>query len=106
MTALSHFDLWFASYKSSCSRIDAGIWQYSSSGKVDGISGSVDMDYSFRDYPAIISNAGLNGLDAQSDAINTLVKWGVITDPDLWKARSSETVTVGELLELLAKMKT
>ncbi|WP_312938865.1 glycoside hydrolase family 25 protein [Oscillibacter sp.] len=108
MSTLSHFDLWFASYKSTCSRSDAGIWQYSSSGKVDGISGSVDMDYSFRDYPAIILNAGLNGLnglDAQAEAIKTLVQWGVISNPDTWKARSSETVTIGELLELLAKMK-
>lgn len=104
MTALSRFDLWFASYKSSCSRSDAGIWQYGSSGKVDGISGSVDMDYSFRDYPSIIKGAGLNGTDAETEGLMALVKRGVITDPNTWKARFSQTITVGEIMGILGKM--
>lgn len=38
-----------------------GMWQYSWTGKVNGISGDVDKDYVYIDYPAIIKNAGLNG---------------------------------------------
>ena len=38
-----------------------GMWQYSWTGKVNGISGDVDTDYAYVDYPAIIKNAGLNG---------------------------------------------
>lgn len=38
-----------------------GIWQYSWEGRINGISGDVDTDYAYVDYPAIIKNAGLNG---------------------------------------------
>lgn len=38
-----------------------GMWQYSASGSVPGISGAVDLDYAYQDYPSIIQNAGLNG---------------------------------------------
>ena len=29
------------------------MWQYSSSGSVDGISGRVDMNVAYKDYPAL-----------------------------------------------------
>ncbi|MFR5120053.1 MAG: hypothetical protein ACLTD2_08615 [Ruminococcus sp.] len=39
-----------------------GMWQYTSSGKVSGISGNVDMDIRYVDYPVPkIKAAGLNG---------------------------------------------
>jgi GH25 family lysozyme M1 (1,4-beta-N-acetylmuramidase) len=38
-----------------------GIWQNSSTGKVNGISCNVDTDIAFEDYPNIIKAAGLNG---------------------------------------------
>ena len=38
-----------------------GIWQYSSKGTVDGISGSVDMDISAVDYAKTIKEKGFNG---------------------------------------------
>ncbi len=38
-----------------------GIWQYSWEGKVNGISGNVDLDYGYVDYPAQIKAKGLNG---------------------------------------------
>ncbi|MBQ8787760.1 MAG: glycoside hydrolase family 25 protein [Oscillospiraceae bacterium] len=38
-----------------------GLWQYSDSGKVNGIETAVDMNISYRDYPSIIKRAGLNG---------------------------------------------
>jgi GH25 family lysozyme M1 (1,4-beta-N-acetylmuramidase) len=37
------------------------VWQYSSTGKVSGISGNVDMNEAYKDYPQIIKAAGLNG---------------------------------------------
>ena len=42
-----------------------GIWQYSWTGKVDGISGTVDCNYMYEDYPGIIKAAGLNGWGKQ-----------------------------------------
>ena len=44
-----------------------GIWQYSSTGKIDGISGNVDLDYSYVDYPEKIKEKGLNGYGKQPD---------------------------------------
>ena len=47
-----------------------GLWQYSWTGRIDGISGDVDLDYAYKDYPNIIKNAGLNGF-SKSDTQNT-----------------------------------
>lgn len=38
-----------------------GMWQKSSTGKVKGISGDVDLNECYIDYPAEIKKAGLNG---------------------------------------------
>ena len=38
-----------------------GIWQKSDTGSISGISGNVDLDECYQDYPALIQNAGLNG---------------------------------------------
>ena len=37
------------------------IWQYSSKGSVDGISGSVDMDEAYTDFSKLIKEKGFNG---------------------------------------------
>ena len=34
-----------------------GMWQYTDKGKVDGITGAVDLDICYEDYPAIIGGA-------------------------------------------------
>lgn len=61
-----NYDLWLANYKAN-PNLDSppracGMWQYSSTGKVDGIVGNVDMNVSYIDYPTLIRKAGLNGL--------------------------------------------
>ncbi|MBQ8177456.1 MAG: glycoside hydrolase family 25 protein [Oscillospiraceae bacterium] len=38
-----------------------GLWQYTDNGRVSGIETNVDMNISYRDYPAVIKRAGLNG---------------------------------------------
>lgn len=59
LKAYSH---WVAQYASKCTYSgEYGIWQYSSTGRVDGINGNVDMDYGYIDYPSIITNGGFNG---------------------------------------------
>lgn len=40
---------------------EAGIWQYSDKGKVNGISGDVDLDECHVDYPTVVKAAGKNG---------------------------------------------
>lgn len=64
MKRLEKYDLWLAAYREN--RPTAwphGMWQYSSTGSVDGINGNCDMNWAYKDYPAIIKNAGLNGYE-------------------------------------------
>lgn len=44
-----------------------GVWQYGI-GKVDGITGDVDCDYCYVDYPAKIKERGLNGYEKPPSA--------------------------------------
>ena len=47
------YDLWFAYWGAETKMAsDAPVWQYSSKGKVAGITGNVDMDYVHKDYTA------------------------------------------------------
>lgn len=60
---LKQFDIWVAAYGSTPGNVPLpyGIWQYSSTGKVPGISGNVDLDIAYKNYPSIIQKAKLNG---------------------------------------------
>jgi GH25 family lysozyme M1 (1,4-beta-N-acetylmuramidase) len=37
------------------------MWQYSDKGRIDGISGNVDLDIAYTDFPKVIKAAGRNG---------------------------------------------
>ena len=43
-----------------------GIWQKSSSGKIPGISGNVDLNECYVDFPQQIKDAGLNGFGSKN----------------------------------------
>lgn len=63
------FTVWVAQWASKCSYPSAyGVWQYSSKGKVNGISGNVDMNYSYIDFPSTIKNGGFNGYGKSATA--------------------------------------
>ena len=51
---------------------DYGLWQYSWTGCIPGISGDVDLDYAYKDYPTMIQNAGLNGFTKATQTIPEL----------------------------------
>lgn len=54
------------------------MWQYSWKGKIDGISGDVDCNYCYKDFPAIIKNAGLNGFPKTVEKpVETVEKQGI-----------------------------
>lgn len=57
------YALWYAFYDKRYDGIDCGIWQYTNTGSVPGISGNVDLDISFDDYAAIIREGGFNHLN-------------------------------------------
>lgn len=44
------------------------MWQYSQDGEVDGINRAVDLNTSFKDYPTIIKNSGLNNNTSEPPA--------------------------------------
>lgn len=54
---LDKYDVWVAHFDvpSPDYRKEYGMWQYSSTGYVDGISGRVDLDHAYVNYPYIIS---------------------------------------------------
>ncbi len=58
----SRYAVWVAEYNPKLNyRWNYGMWQYSATGRVDGIEGNVDLDYCYVDYPKMIKSAGLNG---------------------------------------------
>ena len=57
---LDEWEIWLADY-TGAPDVECGMQQTSSTGKVNGISGNVDMDTSFVDYPSLIKNDGWNG---------------------------------------------
>jgi GH25 family lysozyme M1 (1,4-beta-N-acetylmuramidase) len=56
------FDNWIAVWGVGEAFTTPNLWQYSSTGKVNGINGNVDMNYCYRDYPELIKSMGLNKL--------------------------------------------
>ncbi len=66
MTQLTQYDVWIADYRGfNGYNGKYGMWQHSSKGRVNGISGNVDMNIAYKDYPNLIKNAGLNKSQAK-----------------------------------------
>lgn len=56
------YALWLAEYGGRLNwNGSVGMWQNSSTGRIAGISGDVDTDICYVDYPKLIKEAGLNG---------------------------------------------
>ena len=69
---LSAYTHWVAQYASKCTYPGKyGIWQYSSKGRINGIIGNVDMDFSYVDYPAVIKSGGFNGYGKTASSSKT-----------------------------------
>lgn len=56
------YALWYARYADTFDGTDCAMWQYTSQGSVPGISGNVDLNLSYVDFPSVIRSAGLNRL--------------------------------------------
>ena len=56
-------ETWIAHYNTSYDYKNSGygMWQYTDEGKVSGISGNVDLNICYKDYPSIIKSGGYNG---------------------------------------------
>ena len=67
LSRLSAYSKWVARYGSKPQYVNSyDMWQYSDKGSISGIIGNVDMDYCYKDFPAIIKAAGLNGFTKPS----------------------------------------
>lgn len=63
----NRYTLWLAEYGSKLNYSgNADMWQYSSTGRASGISGNVDVNYCYKDFPTLIKSAGLNGFGANT----------------------------------------
>ena len=70
--ALRKYDVWLARYPSDKSQTKPenkpktdfafGMWQYTSTARVPGVSGGVDLSHAYKDYAAIIAKKGLDRL--------------------------------------------
>lgn len=72
----AQYECWMAQYPSDGSYEDYdrydevyGMWQYSSTGTVEGISGNVDMNVCFKDYPSICRQYGFNGYAPSGESL-------------------------------------
>lgn len=63
-SVFTNYDVWVAHTgvsKPSFNRSEYGMWQYSHTGRVNGISGNVDLNYAYKYYPGIMKKNKLNG---------------------------------------------
>lgn len=72
MTDLAKYDFWLAHVGTNGAALSStsysgnyGIWQYSWKGNVSGMTGDVDLNYAYMDYPSIIKAAALNGFTGE-----------------------------------------
>ena len=75
---LNKYDKWVAEWTNKFTyKGNAGMWQYSSKGRIPGINTNVDLDLAFRDYPSIIKKGHFNNYkEEKQDYINYVVKKG------------------------------
>lgn len=106
------YALWIAEWGAKVNYTGSyGMWQYSSNGKVNGITGAVDMDTSYVDYPAIIKRKGLNGFSMENtkptvqtytvkdgDTLSDIAKKFNTTADDL--AKKNDLIKAGQVLKV------
>lgn len=102
---LKKFDIWLAQWAAKPTwKGSFGIWQYTSDGNVNGITGRVDMNYSYKNYPTIIKNAGLNGFKkletGPSEKDEQYIIYTVQKGDTLWKIARQYNTNIIDLAEL------
>lgn len=101
------FTIWAAEYNKKLNYSGTvGMWQKSSTGKVAGIYGNVDLDECYIDYPKIIKNGGFNGFSkgetaTGTDSVNTETE--TAADVPEFKRAEYYTVKAGDTLSAIAK---
>lgn len=101
---LQKYDLWLAHYVKypefgKPSR-ECGIWQYGT-GEWYGISGPVDLDFAYKDYPKIIREAGLNHLPSAEPIYLELWKSWAVSNGLVKLEDCDKSATIGDLAKML-----
>lgn len=75
-TICENYECWMAQFVSDgtydgydCYDGEYGMWQYTSSGSVEGVPAGVDMNVCFKDYPSICRQYGFNGYEAAGESL-------------------------------------
>lgn len=105
MNRLSVYDLWLADYRGKRPLWKHEIWQYSSKGKVNGVSGNVDLNYSYKDYEAEIKANGLNGFSVTTTTPDAPQKFYSITIEPMTNGDKNTVVNLAESLKLKYNVK-
>lgn len=89
-TTKNRYAMAIAQYASQCTYTSQyGVWQNSSTWRIDGINGSVDHDYCYVDYPSQIKAKGKNGFPAPTPA--TTLKYKVTKDTPIVEFEGTAT---------------
>ena len=98
------YALWYAQYSQEPNVSGMAIWQYSDMGRVDGISGNVDMDIALYDLAKVISRGRFNHLnsdrstpDSATPEPNEVIEYVVRRGDTLLKIAEKYGTTVKEL---------
>ena len=96
---LNDYDKWVARYGKKPEYVtEYGMWQTTSSGRVNGYNGNLDLNEAYKDYPNIIKSNGLNGYNNGNSSSNN-------SQTDINTNTSSEvvyTVVSGDTLSGIA----
>lgn len=71
LTGLTEYTRWIARYNNTLGMDNVDMWQYTSDGSVAGISGRVDLNHCYRDFPAEIGGAGSGGTGGSTQTTPT-----------------------------------
>lgn len=101
------YEMWYARYTDKLDSVpnNCGIWQYTNSGKINGISGNVDINIAYHDHRALITQRGLNNLSSAENKAwyADAQEWAIknnITDG----SRPTEAATRAEVWAMLQRM--
>ena len=91
----TRYAIWAAEWNSKLNYSGAvGIWQYSDKGRVDGISGAVDLDEGYIDYTKLVKERGLNGFTANAQTTDPVTLPTEMPFPSEEKAADKTTAAV------------
>lgn len=69
----NRFDTWLAQWGKSSPSKSCGIWQYSSTGKINGIKGNVDLNYAMKNFACSTKNT--LSVENKASILNLPASW-------------------------------